>query len=193
MAVSDTHVFHGFLTTVLTQLFFPKPLTTFLKCFCRGERRKYAGRKVRPIRGSNPQPPGHESDMLTTKLPGRGRTGRLWDEMDLMGVCLYGVVLGKLHCWNATSTSFARECVSVKFIQRIQPVLSLSHNNLVKFNPLPHNPYFWRPWERNLYRKHCGYQHFLLFPQCFLSAQIKFQIFSHFYFVVCKCFRFRQA
>ena len=31
--------------TVITQLFFPKPPTTFLTCFCRGERRKYTGRK----------------------------------------------------------------------------------------------------------------------------------------------------
>ena len=42
MAVSDAHVFPGFLTPVLTQLFFPKPLTTSL---CRGEGRKYAGKK----------------------------------------------------------------------------------------------------------------------------------------------------
>ena len=34
---SVTHiVFPGFLTPVLTQLFFPKPQTTFLTCFCRG-------------------------------------------------------------------------------------------------------------------------------------------------------------
>ena len=31
MAVGDAHVFPGFLTPVLTQLFFPKPPTTFLK------------------------------------------------------------------------------------------------------------------------------------------------------------------
>ena len=47
MAVGDVHVFSVFLTPVLTQLFFPKPPTTFLKCFCRGERRKYARKKVR--------------------------------------------------------------------------------------------------------------------------------------------------
>ena len=39
---SVTHVFPGFLTPVLTQLFFPKSPTTFLTCFCRGQRRKYA-------------------------------------------------------------------------------------------------------------------------------------------------------
>ena len=42
---SVTHVFPGLLTPVLTQLFFPKPPTTFLTCFCRGERRNYAGKK----------------------------------------------------------------------------------------------------------------------------------------------------
>ena len=53
MAVGDAHVFPGFLTPVLTQLFFPKPPTTFLTCFSRGERRKYAGKKVRLNHGSN--------------------------------------------------------------------------------------------------------------------------------------------
>ena len=72
MAVGDAYVFPGFLTPVLTQLFFPKPPTTFLTCFCRGERRKYAGKKSRLNRGSNSQPPGLESDTLTTEPPGRG-------------------------------------------------------------------------------------------------------------------------
>ena len=71
MAVGDAHVFPGFLTPVLTLLFFPKSATTFLTCFCRGERRKYAGKKSRLNRESNSQPPGHESDTLTTEPPGR--------------------------------------------------------------------------------------------------------------------------
>ena len=71
MAVGDAHVFPGFLTPVLTQFLFPKPPTTFLTCFCRGERRKYAGKKSRLNRESNSQPPGHESDTLTTEPPGR--------------------------------------------------------------------------------------------------------------------------
>ena len=71
MAVGDAHVFPGFLTPVLTQLFFPKPQTTFLTCFCRGERGKYAGKKSRLKRGLHSQPPGHESDTLTTQPPGR--------------------------------------------------------------------------------------------------------------------------
>ena len=71
MAVGDTYVFPGCLTPVLTQLFFSKPPTAFLTCFCRGERRKYAGKKSCLNRGSNSQPPGHQSDMLTTELPGR--------------------------------------------------------------------------------------------------------------------------
>ena len=72
MAVGDAYVFPGFLTPVPTQLFFPKPPTTFLTCFCRGERRKYAGKKVRLNRGSNSQSPGYESDTLTTEPTGRG-------------------------------------------------------------------------------------------------------------------------
>ena len=67
MAVGDAYVLPGFLTPVLTQLFFRRPPTTFLTCFCRGERRKYAGKKSRLKRGSNSQPPGHESYMLTTE------------------------------------------------------------------------------------------------------------------------------
>ena len=59
MAVCGAYVFPSFLTPVLTQLFFPKPPTTFLTCLCRGERRKYTGKKVRLNWGSNSQPPGH--------------------------------------------------------------------------------------------------------------------------------------
>ena len=72
MAVGDAYVFPGFLTPVPT-LFFPKPPTTFLTCFCRGERRKYPGKKSRLNHGSNSQPLGHESDTLT-EPPGRGST-----------------------------------------------------------------------------------------------------------------------
>ena len=82
-SVTHIHVFPGFLTPILTQLFFPKPPTTFLTCFCRdttvyrstivrGERRKFARKKSRLNRGSNSQPPGHEADKLTTEPPGRG-------------------------------------------------------------------------------------------------------------------------
>ena len=72
MAVGDAYVFPGFLNPVLTQLFCPKPPTSFLTCFCIGEKRKYAGKKSRHNRGSNSQPPGHESDTLTTEPSGRG-------------------------------------------------------------------------------------------------------------------------
>ena len=75
MAVGDTHVFPGFLTPVVTQLFFPKPPTTFLACFCRGERR-YAEKKRRLNGGTNSQPPGHESDTLASEPPERGTLGK---------------------------------------------------------------------------------------------------------------------
>ena len=49
MAVGDAHVFPGFLTPLLTQLFFPKSPTTFLTCFSRGERQKYARKLLENI------------------------------------------------------------------------------------------------------------------------------------------------
>ena len=76
MAVGDAYVFPGFLTPVLTLIFFPKPPTTFPTCFCRGERRKYAGKKSRLNGGSKSQPPGHEPDTLTTDPPGGARERR---------------------------------------------------------------------------------------------------------------------
>ena len=62
MMVIDAHVFPGFLTSVLTQLFFPKPPTTFLTCFSRGERQEYAGAKKNRFNlVSNSHPLGHMS------------------------------------------------------------------------------------------------------------------------------------
>ena len=53
MTVGDAHVFPGFLTPVLTQLFFPKLPSTFLTCFCRGERRQKRGKESSPQMGIN--------------------------------------------------------------------------------------------------------------------------------------------
>ena len=72
MAVGDAYVFPGILTQVLTQHFYPKPSTTFLTYFCRSERQKYAVKKSRLNLGSSSQPPGQESNVLTTEPPGRG-------------------------------------------------------------------------------------------------------------------------
>ena len=63
--------------------FFPKPPTTFLTCFSKGERRKYARKKFRLNRVSTSQPPGHESDTLTTEQPGWGPEEK---ECDSFGV-----------------------------------------------------------------------------------------------------------
>ena len=48
------------------------------------------------------------------------------------------------------------------------------------------------PFENIVGKKgeNAGNQHFLLFPQCFLTFKSKFQFFSYIYFVVCKCFEF---
>ena len=79
MAVSDAHVFPGFLTLVPTQLFFPKLNRLLYSHASAGERRKYAGKKVCLNRGSKSQSPGHESDMPTTEQPGRGGFG--WTDL----------------------------------------------------------------------------------------------------------------
>ena len=106
MAVGDAHVFPGFLTPVLTQLFFPKPPTAFLTCFCRGERRTYAEKKSRLNWGSNSQPPGHESDTLTTELPRRdaGNTQKkvlnIASDEDIMKINIMFVML-----WNLSVIS----------------------------------------------------------------------------------------
>ena len=80
MAVCDAHVFPGFLTPVLTKLFFPKPRTTLLTCFCRGERQKYTRKKSHLNWGSTSQPPGHESNTLTSEPPGWDRKRLYWDQ-----------------------------------------------------------------------------------------------------------------
>ena len=69
---SVTHICFWLSNTSTNTTFIPKPPTTFLTCF-RGERRKCARKKARHNRVSNSQPPGHESDTLTTEPPGRGR------------------------------------------------------------------------------------------------------------------------
>ena len=65
MAVGDAHVFPEFLTPLLT------PTTFLTSADVRGE--KTPERKVARLnRVSNSQPQRHESDTLTTELPGRG-------------------------------------------------------------------------------------------------------------------------
>ena len=91
MAVGDAHVFLGFLTPVLTQVFFPKPPTTFLTYLCKGERQKYPRKKVRLNRGSNSQLWGHESNMLTTELFRRG-----WEKDNLNPFPNYKIYSSKL-------------------------------------------------------------------------------------------------
>ena len=124
MAVGDTYVFPGFLTPVLTQLFFPKPQTTFLTCFCRGERRKYAGKKKLPQPGIKLQPPGYESDTLTTEPPGRGmRKGEIAcnEQFFLFSQCfipfwrIFCHFHQKLELWSANSFSLEESKICHNF------------------------------------------------------------------------------
>ena len=70
--LSVTHAsFLAFSTSTNTTVF-PKPPTTFLTGFCRGKRRKYAGKKLCLNQVSNSQTAVHESDRLTIEPPGQG-------------------------------------------------------------------------------------------------------------------------
>ena len=126
MAIGDAYVFPGFLTLLLTQLFFPKPPTTFLTCFCRGERWKYAGKESRLNQGSNSQQPGHEYDTLTTEPPGRGLFHVYWrvntnglsqmltlrsipSVFSLLSLRLWGICVMKVKKYSI-NTRAVREC-----------------------------------------------------------------------------------
>ena len=143
MAVGDAYVFPGFLTPVLTLLFFPKPLTTFLRSFCRGERRKYAGEKRRLNWGSNSQPPGRESDTLTTEQPGRAdildlhRCPWSWDErIGLTKRNTYALSLTIQKLWPMLS-------LIVKFWENLTMIFDLDLERLTLTLSLPHGIYIW--------------------------------------------------
>ena len=72
MAVGDAHVFPGFLTLVLTQMYFQSHRLLFSYASVEGRGENTPEKKIRLNRLSNSQPPGHESDTLTTEPPGSG-------------------------------------------------------------------------------------------------------------------------
>ena len=69
MAVGDANVFSGFLIPALT-FQSQRLLSSHASAEVRGE--NTTERKNRLNRGSNSQPPGHDSDTLTNEPPGRG-------------------------------------------------------------------------------------------------------------------------
>ena len=79
MAVGDAHVFPGFLTPVLTQLPFQSLRLLFSHALAEVRGENTPEKKVRPDWVSNSQPPGHESDTLTTEPPRRGSKFRFAD------------------------------------------------------------------------------------------------------------------
>ena len=179
MAVGDAYVFPGFLTPVLTQLFFPKPLPAFLTCFCRGERRKYARKKSPLNRGSNSQPPGHESATLTTEPPGRGR-------LSTTEIIIYVTfILSSANAFKFKFLSSGNGLIDVLYVD-FDPYTFI--------NPLPNNHDFYWPWIRSLLKtlwekeKMLVTSIFSFFHNVFYPSQNKFHLCSHIYFVICKCF-----
>ena len=152
MAVGDAYVFPGFLTPVLTQLFFPKPPTTFLTCFCR----KYAGKKSHLNRGSNTQPQGHESDTLTTEPSGRG----LWRLVFRLGVPGSNPARS-LHFFNVFLNPFPNNKNSSKLKEFADDNFKFDEN-VAKFSKMVENTVGKGEISR------C--EQFLLFPQCFQNT-----------------------
>ena len=70
MAVSDAQMFPGFLTAVLTQLYF-KSYQLLFSHASKVRGLKYAGKKV-----SNSQPHGHKADTLTTEPSRQAKDGQ---------------------------------------------------------------------------------------------------------------------
>ena len=72
MAVDDAFMFPGFLTPVLKQLSFQSLRLLFSHALTEVRGESTPKRKGRLNRVSKSQPPGHESDTLTTEPPGWG-------------------------------------------------------------------------------------------------------------------------
>ena len=87
--------------------------------------------------------------------------------------------------------------IVITFCSLILDLQCLPPNGIVKVKPLPHNLDFEQPCERKLLktlwgkRENTGYQHFLLFPQCFLPFLFQISLsLGHIYSLVWKCFQF---
>ena len=148
MAVGDAYVFPGFLTPVLTQLFFPKPPTTFLTCFCRGERRKICRKEKSPQ-------PGIE--LSTTRLwvqHAQHWATRVGLQHRLVSINVF------LKDWYPFFDKHPQQSVSsCIWCYWFTYSLTLSHTTSPRKKPF-----------ENIVGKgeNAGNQHFLLFPQCFL-------------------------
>ena len=149
MAVGDAHVSWHSHTSTNTN-FFPKPPTTFLTCFSREKRGKYARKKFCLIWVSNSQPPGHESHTLTTEPLGQGRRNASNQHFILFPQFFqrsFSLTLSQatnfrlFHSWKSLQTA----------------ILSLM--KMTKFSK----------WKENTVGKGeiACFEQFLLFPQCF--------------------------
>ena len=142
MAVGDAYVFPGFLKPILTQLFFPKPQTSFLTCFYRGERWKYAGKKSHLNQGSNSQPPGHESDTLTDEPPRwQSLQTLLVDWLIIRCLMLSSTVFQLYHSGQCTYPCFSGVLLTSTLHNILSKPLAAFANNRCQNNG--------QQWERN--------------------------------------------
>ena len=164
MVVGDAHVFPAswLSHTSTTQIFFPKPLTTFLTCFCRGERQNMLERKfastgdriyIHQVMSPTRSPLSH---------PGRAKP---WEKEK-----------SAKPAFTATPFSYSD----------FSPFTNIT---MMSFNLFRNKPWFCRVCRtsllKTLLRKGeiaCDEQ-FLLFPQCFVPV---WRNFFHFH-KICYC------
>ena len=114
-----------FSHTSTNTTFFPKPPTTFL----RGERRKYAEKKVCLNRVSNSQPAGHESDRLTTEPPRRALKDR---KLFVVNSAPFSTVFQLNYLTRLTNTLVGFVGVSLALIRSIDLISSIEKAHKVQ-------------------------------------------------------------
>ena len=173
---------HTFLLVSHTspnKTFFPKPPTTFLTCFSRGESRKYAGKKNPLNRVSNSQPQRHESYTLTTEPSWRGL------QFNKIGTLSYLLQEGH-HCLVMPQWFIHKQVINLNLFLWFQ---------FCFLYPFPNKPLFSRVcstsllkilWEQEklLVTSNFSFSHSIFYPFGLLSA-----IFIEFKIVVCKLFQ----
>ena len=139
--------------------------TTFLKCFNKGERWKYAGKEVCLNWVWNSQPPGHEFDMVTTEPSWWGTRVLEFNALLLYGKKVFRIVLHEyFQCFDL--------CNPIEGIFYVTKLKAFANDklNVTKLNATKMTIFLFHRIENTIGKRRkidAGYQHFLLFQQCF--------------------------
>ena len=149
--------------------FFPKPQTTFLTCFSRGKRQNTPEKKFHLNWVSNSQPPGHESDTLTTEPLRRGLV--VGDEnAGSQHVLLFSTML----------TNFISTLCKISSTQNLNPLLT--HYQMTNFRLLRTERVCRRQYKFDIKRQkviQTGRKHCRKRRNCLLQGKTSNFSFSH--------------